>query len=199
MGIALQQADRGHQEARRAEAALQAVFLPEGLLHGMVFLRLRQTLDGLHLGAVGLHRQHHAALDRLPIQQDGAGAALPGVTPDMRPGKIQALAQILYEQLARLDLTLFVDSIDLDVDILAHTCRSLRSRRRIIPTRRPASAEGAIHHHGHSAQYSETHERALQEPHYEDDYLKIQEGWMTLIGTLWLPWSAEERGNQAGL
>ena len=55
------------------------------------------------LGAVGLHREHGAGLDRLAVQVDRAGPALAGVAADVRPGQAQRFAQIMDEQHARFD------------------------------------------------------------------------------------------------
>ena len=42
--------------------------------------------DGGQLGAVGLHGQQRAALDRLAVEMDDAGAALAGVATDVGAG-----------------------------------------------------------------------------------------------------------------
>ena len=63
--LCCQQRAAGHHHARRAEAALQAVLLPEALLERVQLAVLLQALDGRDLAAVGLHREHGARLDRL--------------------------------------------------------------------------------------------------------------------------------------
>src|SRR5215204_7336264 len=75
VGIFLQQADGGHDHARRAVAALQTVRLVEGLLHRMPHTVIRDAPDGGDLVPVGLHRQYRARLDRLPVDMDRAGPA----------------------------------------------------------------------------------------------------------------------------
>ena len=100
---AVDHVDRRHDHAGRAEAALQAVILAEGLLHRMQLLAVGEALDGEHVGAVRLHRQHGAGLDRLAVDMDDAAAALRGVAADMGAGQPQDLAQELDQQRARLD------------------------------------------------------------------------------------------------
>src|SRR5262245_16552013 len=85
--VLLEQADRGHHHPRRAVAALQPVVLLEGLLHRMQLAVRGQPLDGGERRAVGLRRQHRAALDRLAVDEDGAGPAARGVAADVRAGQ----------------------------------------------------------------------------------------------------------------
>ena len=86
-------------------AALQAVVLAEGLLHRMQRpVRRRQALDGEHVGAFELQREHGAGLHRLAVDLHDAGAALRGVAADMRAGEPQILAQQLHQQRARIDI-----------------------------------------------------------------------------------------------
>src|SRR5256885_4841045 len=54
--VARQQGAAGHHHPRRAEAALQAVLLPEALLDGMELAVLLQAFHGGDLRAVGLDR-----------------------------------------------------------------------------------------------------------------------------------------------
>src|SRR5215467_7103582 len=56
VALAVDDVDRGHDHARRAEAALQAVVLAERLLHRVQLLAVGEALDGAHVGAV--RRQH---------------------------------------------------------------------------------------------------------------------------------------------
>ena len=67
VGLALEHAGREHQEARRAEAALQPVMLDEGALQRMQLVALREPLDGADRLAVGLHREHQAGAHRLAV------------------------------------------------------------------------------------------------------------------------------------
>ena len=101
-GIVAQQIERGHQHARRAEAALQAVVLAERLLQRVERRRPRQPLDRRHLGAVGLHGEHQARARGLAVDQDRARAADAVLASDVRAGEPEVLAQEVREQLARL-------------------------------------------------------------------------------------------------
>ena len=64
----------------------------------------RQALDGGDVAAVGLDGEHGAALDALPVEVDGAGAAVAGVAADDRADLAELLAQVVDEQRSRLDL-----------------------------------------------------------------------------------------------
>ena len=102
--IDAQQIDRAHDHARRAEAALQAVMLAEGFLHRMQLVALGEALDRGDARAVHLRRQHGAALGRIAVDMNDAGAALAGVAADMRAGQAEMLAQELHQQGAVLRL-----------------------------------------------------------------------------------------------
>src|SRR5258707_5473035 len=82
--VAYEERARGHQHARRAEAALQTVLLGEALLHRMELAALLQALDRGDLRAVGLHREHGAGFDRLAVEVHRAGAAVARIAADMR-------------------------------------------------------------------------------------------------------------------
>ena len=83
--VLLQQRDRRHDEARRAEAALQRVLLVERLLHRVQLAVRGEALDRRHLAAVGLHGEHRARLHRLAVEQHRARAAGGRVAADVRP------------------------------------------------------------------------------------------------------------------
>ena len=105
VALAAHDIDRGHDHARRAIAALQAVILAERLLHRMQrTVRRRQPFDREHVGAFELQRQHGAGFDRLAVDVNDAGAALRRVAADMRAGEPQILAQKLHQQRARIDV-----------------------------------------------------------------------------------------------
>ena len=98
------QIDRAHHHARRAEAALQAVMVAKSLLHRMqAAVGGGNAFDGDDARALRLHREHVAALHRLAVHVDGAGAALGGVAADVRAGQAQMVADEVDEQRARLD------------------------------------------------------------------------------------------------
>src|SRR6185436_7777285 len=87
LGIALDELRRRHDHARRAEAALEPVLLPESLLDRVELTVLRHSLDGRDLGPIGLDGEEGARLHRLAVQVNGARPALAGVAPDMGPGE----------------------------------------------------------------------------------------------------------------
>src|SRR3984893_18089516 len=107
IGVAVEQIGGRHDEARRAVAALQPVLVPEGLLDRVQRpVGGRHALDGLHLVAIALHGEEGAGLDSLAIEKDGAGAALAGVTTDVRARKARHISQVVHQQEPRLDLVL---------------------------------------------------------------------------------------------
>src|SRR4029077_2544261 len=85
--VTLQQLIRGHDHARRAEAALQAMLVPEGFLHRVQLAIRGQPFDSGDVLTVRLDGEHGARLHRLAIERDGAGAADGCFTPDVRPGE----------------------------------------------------------------------------------------------------------------
>src|SRR2546427_219216 len=102
--VALQQLVGGHDHARRAEAALEPVLLPEALLDRMQLAVLREALDRRDGGAVGLDREHRARLHRLAVHEDHARAALARVAADVGSGEPDDLPDVVHQQKARLDL-----------------------------------------------------------------------------------------------
>src|SRR2546430_7602489 len=97
-----QERDERHEDARRAEAALQPVSLAERGLKRMqrVARAVSEALHGLDLVAVRLDGEHEAGADRLAVQQDGAGAAHPELASNVRDRKSTRLnsshSQISY-------------------------------------------------------------------------------------------------------
>src|SRR5262245_54009693 len=98
--LAADHIDRGHDHAGRAETALQAVILAEGLLHRMQLAVLREPLDRGDVRALDLPGEDGAGLDRLAVDVDDACATLRGVAPHMGTSQTQALAQVLDQQRA---------------------------------------------------------------------------------------------------
>src|SRR5213596_1800061 len=82
IGMLAQERHERHEDARRAEAALQPVSLAERGLKRMqrVARAVSKALHGLDLVAVRLDGEHEAGADRLAVQQHGAGAAHPVLT-----------------------------------------------------------------------------------------------------------------------
>ena len=90
----------------RAEPALQAVLLPEGLLQRMEPLCRGEALDRRDRAALGLDRKHRAGLHGLTVDVDRAGAALARVAADVRPGEVEVLPDQLHQEASRLDVRL---------------------------------------------------------------------------------------------
>src|SRR5665213_3631563 len=88
------------------------------------------ALDGGQALSFGLDCEHRAALDRLAIDEDGAGAALAGVTADVRSGQADDIAQVVHEQETRLDLVLMLAPVDGGRDLVLHTSPPNRRWRR---------------------------------------------------------------------
>ena len=123
VGVAVQDLLGGHDHARRAEAALQAVLIPEGFLDLVQLAVGGHPFDGQDLGAVGLDREHRAALDGLAVQLDGAGAAQRRLAADVRTGESDHLAQVMNQEKSRL----YVVGIGSAVDIYCDGFLSWRS------------------------------------------------------------------------
>src|SRR6266852_5613047 len=105
VALAVDDINRGHDHAGRAEAALQAMMLAERLLHRMQRRAVGgKTLDGLDLLPVSHDRERGAGFDRLAVEMHDAGAALRGVAADMGAGQPQILAQKLHQQGAGVDV-----------------------------------------------------------------------------------------------
>src|SRR5439155_19314184 len=102
--------------SRRAEPALQPMLVPERLLHRMQLAVLRQAFDGGDGAPFGLDREQRAGLHGPAVEEDGAGAALAGVAPYVRPGQAEDVAQEMDEQQAGLDLAGLSNAVDLDGD-----------------------------------------------------------------------------------
>ena len=118
IGVLPEQPGRLHDHARRAEAALEAVLVPEGLLEWMEVRAPRHPLDGLDAAPVGLDREHRARLGALAVDVDRAGAAVARVAADVRAGQPEVVAQQVDEQEARLDVRLVDLAVDGDLDVL---------------------------------------------------------------------------------
>ena len=61
-----------------------AVFVPERFLHRIQLAVGRKSFDGEHVRAIGLHREHGAALDRLAVDLHRASAAQRSLAADVR-------------------------------------------------------------------------------------------------------------------
>ena len=97
------------------------MFLPEAFLQRMQVAVRGEALDGGDRGAVGLDREDRAGFRASAVDQDGAGAALTGVAPDVRAGQAQVLAQEVDQEQARIDVSLARFAVDGHRDV-GHVC-----------------------------------------------------------------------------
>jgi hypothetical protein len=97
-------ADRGHDLARSAVAALERIEVDEGLLHRVeLAVRPRQAFDGRHPPVVRHHCKRETGQDAAPIDMHRAGAALPVIATLLRSREADMLAQSVEERDARID------------------------------------------------------------------------------------------------
>src|SRR2546425_1056963 len=118
--IALEELGGRQDHARRAEAALQAMLLPEALLDRMEIAVLGEPFDGRDRRAVRLHREERARLHRLPVHEDGARAALARIAAHVRAGETHGLADVVNEQEPGLDLVTVRLAVDGHLDWQFH-------------------------------------------------------------------------------
>src|SRR2546422_2671761 len=95
-----QERDERHEDARRAEAALQPVSLAERGLKRMqrVARAVSEALHGLDLVAVRLDGEHEAGADRLAVLQDGAGAARSEEHTSELQSRLHLVCRLLLEK-----------------------------------------------------------------------------------------------------
>ena len=93
IGIALEQLLGRHDHAGSAEAALEAMLVPEGFLHGVELAVGGEAFDGHHLAAIRLDGEHGAGLYGLAVERHGAGAADGGFAADVAAGESDDFAQ----------------------------------------------------------------------------------------------------------
>ena len=98
VGMAMQKIPGAHHHARRAVAALHGMTLHEGLLNLGEFAVFGHAFSGQHVGAVGLHRQHQAGFDRVPVHRHRAGATGAFFAAKPGPGEPRIPAQEIGEQ-----------------------------------------------------------------------------------------------------
>jgi hypothetical protein len=88
------------------------VEFPESLLQWIKLAVRRETFDGHHLAAVGLHRKHETASDDLAVDQDATSATDTVLASQMRSGKSDFVTQKIREMYARFDLALVELAVD---------------------------------------------------------------------------------------
>ena len=103
-GVVLEQPYCGHDHPRRTETALQAVALPEALLNGMQCVAVGQALDRLDVGTIRLNGQNHARFRGCPVDNDRAGSAVAGLTPDMGSSQKRLIPNEVNEKCAGLHI-----------------------------------------------------------------------------------------------
>jgi hypothetical protein len=89
----MDQADRAHDLAGRAEPALQAIMRDESGLDRMELIAARDAFDGEDIGAVMADRQRHARIDAPAVDQHRTGTALAAVTSLFGAGQMEAFTQ----------------------------------------------------------------------------------------------------------
>src|SRR5260370_9893899 len=89
----LKQSHRRHDLTGRAIAALEGIMGKEGLLHGVQFHILGQSLNGRHLMAFAGDRKRQAGQDTSPVKPDGARTAGPLLAALVVAGTLQVFAQ----------------------------------------------------------------------------------------------------------
>src|SRR5580692_12292377 len=105
MRIAGEEIGERHQNARRAETALQRVIVAERLLQGVErAVGCGERFHGAHLAAFGLHREREAGARGDAVDQHRAGAADAVLAADMGAGSAEPLAEEIAQQHPRLGL-----------------------------------------------------------------------------------------------
>src|SRR5712691_10134786 len=112
----LEEGVAGHQHAGCAVAALEAMLCHEPLLKRMQLAVLFQALHRHDFLVAGLDGEHRARLHRSAVHEDGAGAAVGRVAPDMGAGQPQHVPDQVDQQEARLDVSLVLLAVDRELD-----------------------------------------------------------------------------------
>ena len=92
VGILRQALHKRHENARCAEAALQAVLLLKGFLQRVHVFLVAQPFNRFDLMALSLNREHQARPNRLTVQQDRAAAADSVLATDVGPRQVELTA-----------------------------------------------------------------------------------------------------------
>ena len=93
-----QQVLQRHDNARRAEPALHAVLLPQGVLQFVQAGLGVDAFDRGHLAAVGLYREHRTTLDRAAVEKHRARTALARVAAHLRAGEAERVTDEVDEK-----------------------------------------------------------------------------------------------------
>jgi hypothetical protein len=89
----------GHQHPGRADAALCAAALKEGLLQGMQFGVDREAFYGIDMCALCLKDWNHATIDKFPVHADGARSAFALAAAFFRSGELKVFAKNIEQAL----------------------------------------------------------------------------------------------------
>jgi hypothetical protein len=111
--LAIQQRLGGHENSRRAVAALRGAKVGEALLQRVQLPVLDEPLHGDDPPVLALRGQRQARQHRLVVDEDGAGAALAELAAVLGAGEPQVLAQHLEQRLVVVDER--VDGFAVDV------------------------------------------------------------------------------------
>jgi hypothetical protein len=126
--VLLEDSNSGHDLARGAVAALVAIMLNEGGLHGVEMARLTNAFDGSDL-VIGMHdSEGQAGVDATSVDMDGAGAALAVVAALLGAGQDEVLAEAIEEGSARVE----AEFVGLPVDSKSKGYSSLRGEVRLL-------------------------------------------------------------------
>src|SRR5712692_5960319 len=105
------------------------MLLPEGGLQRMQLLGAANPFDRGDRLAPGLEGEHGTALDRVPVDEDGACAALARVAADVGAREVEVVTKDLDQQGARLDLDCMRRAIVRQSDGTLHCSRYPCGRR----------------------------------------------------------------------
>jgi hypothetical protein len=104
-----------HEHPRSTKAALHGPVLHEGLLQRMLFLPVRgQPFHCGDIGSVAVCSKDQTGINRLPIENNDAGSALPGAASSFGAGQSKTLPQHAEESFMGLDLHHDWLSVDLE-------------------------------------------------------------------------------------
>src|SRR5580698_9446288 len=106
-----------HQEARRAETALQPVVIAERLLQIGQLLAVGQALDRTHVASVRLHPEHQAGPDRGGVHEHRGRAADAVLTAEVGAGVAEVVAQHVRQRPAGFDGELVLGAVDPEPDL----------------------------------------------------------------------------------
>src|SRR3989454_574192 len=108
---------RRHEDARRAETALQRVGEHEGALQLLDLARVGQALDRVHLAAVGLRGEHETGAHDLAVDSHGARAAHAVLAADVGAGELELVPEEVGEVEARGHAALHPLAVDGERDL----------------------------------------------------------------------------------